>query len=872
MDGTLDNFLDAECGRCILSRNTSTFCPVPTETHGTDDLVGVVSDHPDLTDIDNGRPLCGNFGSVLQSAIDAIGVPRQRLRLINAVACRPSAGDLKGAVRQTNNSNRRHAKDLDQDLMLTPMAACKPRLISDLQGLKYIIAMGDHAMKEVRGHAHSIDAMRGTCETLHPSWAQGGVKVAYTIHPSRVMADGIFKPVFNRDIAKAFRFFRGQLNWQDPEIIICSSVEEAEYGFKRLREEAHSDPIVAYDVETEGKWALYSRLRCISFANRTFSMVIPFLSIDGVTRPMDRQSLNRCARLVRDHLENPPWKLIGHNAGVYDRLCIEHHFNITPKLYSDTILLDLLSSNDGLPHRLGFLGSYRTDMPEAWKADSPADEARSDEELHVYNAKDSCVTVHVHNALMPEVKRRGQEHLIPREKLLQSMGANMQRIGMKIDIEIIQQLIDEAKKKADTQFAIIRSTTSPDFNPRSTHQMAKILFKDWGLMPSEYSDLTGEPSTGDNSLRTMLINYGLPVEQRTFIQAIRMYRKHSRRIDTLLPLTCRIDKKYKAQGGEEREGSIGLDGRAHPGYSRLPASGRFSSSDPFNAQNIEEAIRVAFVPEPGHIFVGCDSDQLEARYIAEEAKAGRMLSIFNSGLDLHNETMELVYGAGVWKMQGAPMGTRLGKGDKASAFFNTRGVTKNTRYAWQYAAEIESIWLQVTSAEDRDGKLLYPHITRQDIQMIRDGLNTADPEIPAWWKYIRQTFKRKGFIADTLWGRCREFKGKTTLNEWVNHPIQAGGFHMVAEALLELLMGKQEWFTTMSTEPVDIDPALLQWDFVKHTGLITQTHDSSLWEVPEDKADEIKAALGRSMTRKRKIDPMLVYTAEAKKGTSWIEV
>lgn len=865
-------FCTAECDRCILSRQ-GTFKPVPTETHGVLDLVGILSDCPDLTDVDNGRPLCGMYGSILQNALDNIGVPRERLRLISTVACRPSAGDLKASVRFTNMSNRKHAKEPGYEPLLTPMQACRPRLLDDLQGLKYIIAMGDFAMKEIRGHAHSIDALRGTCETITPPWARAGVKVGYTYHPSRVIADSIYKSVFNRDIAKSFRFFSGRLKWTDPDILICKSSYEARLGFARLLHELPSEPVVSYDIETEGKYALYSRLRCISFGNRRFSMVIPFLSIDGVSRFMPMEDQKECAKLVKQHLKNPPWKLIGHNAGVYDRLSIEKWFKITPRLDDDTILLDLLASNDGLPHRLGFLGSYRTDMPEAWKADSPADEARSDEELHIYNAKDSCVTVHVHGALLPEVKRRKQEHLVPREKLLQSMGANMQRIGMKIDIAVIQNLIDEAKKKADTQFTIIKSTAGIDFNPRSTHQMGKILFKDWGLLPAEYSDITGEPSTGDDSLRTMLINYGLPVEQRTFIQAIRMFRKHSRRIDTLLPLTCRIDQKYKAQGKEEeREGSIGLDGRAHPGYSRLPASGRFSSSDPFNAQNIEEEIRAAFIPEDGHTFIGCDSDQLEARYIAEEAKATRMLSIFNGGLDLHNETMELVYGPGVWTMQGAPLGTRLGKGTKASAFFNTRGVTKNTRYAWQYAAEIESIWLQVTSAEDKDGKLLYPHITRQDIQMIRDGLNTADPEIPAWWKMIRQSFKRQGFIADTLWGRCREFKGKTTLNEWVNHPIQAGGFHMVAEALLELVIGKQAWFATVSTEPVDIDPALLQWDFEKHTGLITQTHDSSLWEVPEDRADEIKVALGHSMTRRRKVDPMLTYTADAKRGNSWIEV
>lgn len=878
------------CDRCLLSQHEDTFTPVSAETHAQD-LVAILTDMPSNKDVDHGRPLSDGAGKELQDALDEFGFPRNRCRIIPVVACRPIGGDLEGVLRSTSRLNKSAtAKQAADDLAhdppwRTPMAACRPRLLGDITGFKYALAMGTIAMDALRSGGRSLDTMRGTVETLPAPWAQAfadvglprenmpTIKVGYTYHPGRVAHDPLLRPVFRHDIAKTFRFFRNKLQWTDPQILICENYRQVQDGFDRLRKDTlFGEKIVAFDVETEGKYALYSRLRCISFANRYFSMVVPFLSIDGKTRPMPIADLKASAKLVRDHLANPPWKLIGHNAGVYDRLSCETWFGVTPKLAEDTILLDLLASNDGLPHRLAFLGSYRTDMPEAWKADNPADEARTDEELWVYNAKDSCVTVHIRQPIMAEVERRWQTHLIEREQMLQSMGVGMQRIGMKVDTKRVRGLISDTQKEADGFLKIAHEIGGKGFNPNSGLQVGNLLFKTWKLLPVAYSEKTGEPSTDDNTLRTMLIEYGLKGDQLALVKAIRMYRKKIKRMGALYPLSTRVGEKYtKGYNDGEGEGMIGKDGRLHPSYNRLPASGRFSSSDP-NAQNIEELIRSCFIPEDGHVFIGCDADQLEARYIAEEAKAMRMVKVFNDLLDLHNETMELVYGPGVWTMGGAPKGTRLGKGDKESDFFNTRAVTKNTRYAWQYAAEVESIWLQVTSAEDKTGKLLFPHLTKDDIRLVRDGLNSADPEIPAWWKQIKRDLRRNGFISDSLWGRRREFKGDTTLNEWVNHPIQSGGFHMVAEALLELLHGTLPWFATEAAAPFEFDLTQFQWDFEEKTGLVTQTHDSSLWEVPEDHADEHKKLLQAAMTRRRKEGALLTYTAEAKKGHTWMEV
>ena len=88
---------------------------------------------------------------------------------------------------------------------------------------------------------------------------------------------------------------------------------------------------------------------------------------------------------------NPPFPLLGHNAGQYDRLVCEDALGVTPNLSVDTLLLHLLADNE-MPHNLGFVGSRYTDFTESWKSDHTAVNARTDRELHVYCAKDCAVT------------------------------------------------------------------------------------------------------------------------------------------------------------------------------------------------------------------------------------------------------------------------------------------------------------------------------------------------------------------------------------------------------------------------------------------------------------------------------------------------
>jgi len=842
----------AKCVSCSLGvhlRKMDECVPVLAETHGSD-RIAIIGEAPGFHETSEGRPFVGPSGHELQAALDEAGLKRSECLLENAIACRPPANRLDTFMVQHSRKNKARKKK-EEPLLLSPMEACRGRLMESLEGHTNIICLGSEAAHALRGGNSSIMAMRGACEEVEMPW--GKVKIAYTLHPAFVLRSPKWRPVFRRDIAKALRFFAGELEWSDPELFFPTTIHEVVEGFDRLKAD---DLPIAYDVETDAKNPLSARLRCIGFANTRFSMVVPFLSIDGNTRFFGPSEEAAVKAIVAGYLKHPPQPLLGHNAGQYDRLVCEEFFGVTPALGADTILLHLLADNE-MPHNLGFVTSYYSDFTEAWKANHTAVDARSDAELHTYCAKDCAVTAAVSAPLAQEVNAHSQWDLLPMEHNLQWVGSGMQRLGMFVDQEKLQEHKHNFQRKLSENRRLTENIGPEGFNPNSTHQLRRLIFSDWGLTPVKYNEKTGDPSTDDDTLRRILTTYDVDEERRVFIQAIRMVRRYTKLLSTYIsPL----------EGGELVLG----DGRVHPSYNRLPATGRYSSSAP-NAQNIPGFLRDMFIPEPGHVFVGADADQLELRFIAEEAGADRLIKIINSGLDPHNETMEIVYGKGIWTLEGAPR-ERTKKG--SGTFKATRGVTKNVRYAWQYAASVPTIHEQVISVEDENGKLIYAHLTHRDIRDVVHGLKKADPEIPKWWDKIRNGYRRAGFVADSLWGRRRYFRDEEKINELVNHPIQTGGASLIHEAMLELVLGIPG-AGTVSTHSQDVFPLawdVLPFDFEARTGLVNQCHDSLMFEVPEERGEEVAEQLQAAMTRRRRRGAQLTYTAEAAIGMNWLEV
>jgi len=90
-------------------------------------------------------------------------------------------------------------------------------------------------------------------------------------------------------------------------------------------------------------------------------------------------------------------------------------------------------------------------------------------------------------------------------------------------------------------------------------------------------------------------------------------------------------------------------GRIHTSFNQtITATGRLSSSNP-NLQNIPirekegRAIRKAFIPEDGWVFISADYSQIELRILASLSSDESLLSAFRRNGDIHRETASLLF-------------------------------------------------------------------------------------------------------------------------------------------------------------------------------------------------------------------------------------
>lgn len=778
----------------------------------------------------------GPSGRVLQDVCKPLGLPRLETRLVNVLACRPPANRLHEFLLRVSRENKKRSA-AGEPTWMTPMDCCRPRLLHDLEGMSDILCLGGTAARAV-GSDRGIDIIRGSGEQvkLEGRW----VKVFYANHPARIFREPTLRWVFERDIAKAIRFFDGTLRWQTPMVEVVDSVAMLGEAIRYFRKEGR---LLAYDVETTR--GLQPKLLCIGFSSMSRTIVVPLVRRDGVTpywRAKDEQLVKSYLHALLKPDRN---KLVGHNAQTFDRWICEQELGVTPRLAADTMGLALLADNDR-PKDLGFLLSVWTDNPEAWKAEHAADESKTEEELHGYNGKDAYNTARLAPVLHREIGRRRQGHLLQREIILADIGHRMRRAGIQVDRSEVTRLHNLCFRKLRVAMDQAHEVAGPMFNPLSYPQLTKLLYTDWKLPILKVSEQTGEASTDDDVLRRMLFSGVLDPGQRQLVLAVRQVRKHQKMLSTYIDALL---------------GFTFPDGRIHPSYLRIPASGRYSAKDPA-IQTFPDWTRGMFCAGPGQVIVAADMDQLELRLIAQVAGAKRLLEDFRSGKDPHNERMEIIYGTDIWSLDGAPA-ERTGKGEENSSFKNTRGVTKNTGYAWQYGAAVERIWEQVVSAEDADGNLLYGHITPEDVKDVCDGLAKADPEIPHWWQKQEREHRKRGYVSDPVWGRIRALPGATR-SDLANHPIQAGGHAIMSEALVELIFGRQKWFATWRVNEQEKIPVVSQIGFE----LILETHDGAYLEGPEDRTEEAKHLLQSCMCRVRKDDDSLTYTAKAKAGHS----
>ena len=149
-----------------------TLCPkrtnaVPGEGNPRARLV-LVGEGPGATEDATGRPFVGAAGSLLDSILEAIEVPRSEVFITNVVKCRPP-------------QNRKPLPD--------EIASCIPYLWRQLAIIKpsVILALGSTAAESLLGVKKSLTELRNKVHTYN------GIPVVVTYHPAALLRNPNWK-------------------------------------------------------------------------------------------------------------------------------------------------------------------------------------------------------------------------------------------------------------------------------------------------------------------------------------------------------------------------------------------------------------------------------------------------------------------------------------------------------------------------------------------------------------------------------------------------------------------------------------------------------------------------------------------------------
>jgi DNA polymerase-1 len=365
--------------------------------------------------------------------------------------------------------------------------------------------------------------------------------------------------------------------------------------------------------------------------------------------------------------------------------------------------------------------------------------------------------------------------------------AKIEHRGIQLDSGYLAGMSREFEKKIGALERRIYAQAGQEFNINSPAQLGMILYEKLGMPTAGVKrGKNGSHSTGANELAKLR---GL----HPIIDFITQYRESSKLkstyIDTLPKLVDGQDKLHT---------TFDLD---------VAATGRLSSHDP-NLQNIPTrteiglAIRKAFVPAPGNVFVNADYSQFELRLVAVMAGDQELIDDFNNDVDIHTKTAAEV------------LGIPMEQVDK-----NTRRNAKVINFGILYGMSPHGLGIATGMSFD-------------EAKAFIDTYFALHPKIRAYMDNTVQQALQNGYV-QTLFGRRRPTPDLKSSNfavreaakrQAINMPIQGTEADLMKLAMLKI----EERLEGLGEQ-------------------LLQIHDSILVECPAKNAEKVAHILKETM-------------------------
>lgn len=586
----------ANCEECPLAE-TGTFVPSVTIEGAK---LAFVGEAPGVQEARVGRPFVGPSGKLLDVVLRHHNIRRSNVVLTNAALCRPNDGSTPPR---------------------SAIAACRPRLLSELAECGEAVALGNLANEALLGVSGVTKLRVGPGR---PSKYLPDLNVISTIHPAACLRQGDMFPYLVTDVGKVGT---KREPWLPPNYWVAESPLEALYAIEFLQQ--RTGPLaldIEVDIEKDTAYDHPNRygMLCIGVGYAP-KRVIVFAGSS-----LDAQVYDELARLFRRR------KLIAQNgkfdlAGLYPKLG-------PLELWFDTMLASYAFDERPGIHGLKwqaveYLGAPKYDEEiKQYVAGGKSYRNIPSDLLYRYNAYDVACTYELYEMYVRKFQTRTGAGLQRVHDLLVAASNQLMFVelnGMAVDRDYLQSLDEEytsriATVREEINQVLQRKWNDKVINPNSPQQVkAQLLAYRVRVGSTDASTLQSVLEVvGDNPKYT---------DVRDFVTLLLKHRREAKLYGTYVKGTRK--RLYR--------------GRVYPTFLlHGTTTGRLACRNP-NLQNVprESSIRRLFVPaKAGNVFVQVDYSQAELRVLSFLAQDKYFRDVFNAGdRDLFDDLTPLLY-------------------------------------------------------------------------------------------------------------------------------------------------------------------------------------------------------------------------------------
>lgn len=571
-------------------------CEVPGSGSPSSQIC-IISEYPGETEFALKRPLVGASGRKLFDELGKIGIKREQCYITNVVKRRVQVGKQEKLAVPAEEM-RKWGAVLAQEL-------------SQLSNVKYVLLLGNTALKAVTGHT-GIKKWRGSALTFTPELglfpSTGMMLISY--NPAFMIRDPSVEIHFRLDIARFKRIVNGTYKPHIIRPIINPTKQQAIDYLRKLK--ADKLPI-SFDIEV-----IANETACIGFANSPHEgMCINFRDATNSSRFTVEEEM--ALRLEIASLFADKDQFFVAQNGNFDSYWMRYKDRIQARVDFDTLLAHHTLAST-LPHSLAFLTTQYTEHPyykdekDSWRDVGTIDQ------YWEYNVKDCCITLAAHNAMREELRKENLDkffysHVMKLQPHLVLMTIN----GVLLDLSLREKIAAELTAQLDTLEADFinkakLATADPNLtiNPRSATQLRDLFFNKLHLVGR------GVSTDGENRDR-FRVHPNTSQESKDMLDALDKYKEehkfYSTYVDTQIDPDGRIRCEYKQFGTQSAPG-------------RLSSSAVMWGSGT-NLQNQPDRARPMFIAPPGYGFVYFDLSQAEAQYVAVAWNIAGFLEAFD---------------------------------------------------------------------------------------------------------------------------------------------------------------------------------------------------------------------------------------------------